>query len=420
MFIVEGVLGVGPNAIRYSIRAPVGIMTATATRIVTKSPTLSFEDVADITAALIATYSRDTSAAGVVVCDGMGARLSIERGALVVSDGMGPHRRERRFDKATHGLIRVVMLATTGSVSIEALRWCSRLGIGILMLAPDGTAQLASTPRMTDDARIRRCQAKAPEEPYGIDIARYLLTAKLQSQASNLLRYFPDASESPTTIDSLVEAMSTIETIDELRQLEASAASLYFGTWRGQDQCSPRFASQDRKRVPPHWLRYEGRRSVLASSASNRKAERPVNAMLNYLNSLAEAEAILACQVVGLDSGLGIIHAGNRGRASLALDLLEPVRPMIESFLLDLIEHRTFRKAEFVETTDGQVRLMAPLTHELAETMPTWAKLLAPNAEKVAHILGKAMTGKYEPATPLTGTRYRDAQAVVKARKAVA
>ena len=44
---------------------------------------------------------------------------------------------------------------------------------------------------------------------------------------------------------------------------------------------------------------------MLASAASNRKAERPVNAMLNYLYSLVEAEAILACQAVGLDSGLG-------------------------------------------------------------------------------------------------------------------
>ena len=46
-----------------------------------------------------------------------------------------------------------------------------------------------------------------------------------------------------------------------------------------------------------------------ASAASNRKAERPVNAMLNYLYALVEAEAILACRTVGLDAGLGIVHA---------------------------------------------------------------------------------------------------------------
>ena len=96
---------------------------------------------------------------------------------------------------------------------------------------------------------------------------------------------------------------------------------------------------------------------------------------------------------------------------------MEPVRPEVEGFVLDMVERRTFRKAEFTETPDGHVRLLAPLTHELAETMPLWARSLAPMAEKVAHILGRAMDGKYQPATPLTSSRTKAAQAVVKARK---
>jgi hypothetical protein len=171
------------------------------------------------------------------------------------------------------------------------------------------------------------------------------------------------------------------------------------------------------RRIPPHWSRYEGRRSVLASAASNRKAERPVNAMLNCLYALVEAEAILACQAVGLDPGLGIVHADAKGRQSLALDLMEPVRPEVDGFVLDMVERRTFRKAEFSETSDGHVRLLAPLTHELAETMPKWGKSLGPIAEHLAHVFGKAMDGTYATATPLTSRRLRDAQAIVKARK---
>jgi RNA polymerase sigma factor (sigma-70 family) len=85
--------------------------------------------------------------------------------------------------------------------------------------------------------------------------------------------------------------------------------------------------------------------------------------------------------------------------------------------VLDMVERRTFRKAEFTETADGHVRLLAPLTHELAETMPLWAKWLGPIAEHVAHVFGKAMDGSYSAATPRTSRRRRDAQAVVKARK---
>jgi hypothetical protein len=156
---------------------------------------------------------------------------------------------------------------------------------------------------------------------------------------------------------------------------------------------------------------------VLASSASNRKAERPVNSILNYLFALVEAEAILASQAVGLDPGLGIVHADAKGRQSLALDIMEPIRPAVEAFVLDLVIERTFRKADFVETSDGHVRLRAPFTHRLTETLPEWRQALGPIAEHVAHVLGAVMAGKYHPATPLTSRNVRDAQAIVKARK---
>ena len=311
--------------------------------------------------------------AGVCVADGFGVRVLVERGALEVHDGVGPHRRSRRYDRATHGLRRLVILNAAGMVSLDALRWCHALDVGVLVLGSDGTAQLALTPRMTDDARLRRIQALAPFEPYGIDVARWLVSRKITGQGKLVLRRFGD-SVTAETIADLALATEGVETIDELRKHEASAAALYFGTWSGRAECAPTFATKDRRRIPPHWSRYEGRRSVLASAASNRKAERPVNAMLNYLYSLVEAEAILACQAVGLDPGLGIVHADAKGRQSLALDIMEPVRPDVDGFVLDMVEQRTFRKAEFTETSDGHVRLLAPLTHELAGTMPQWAK----------------------------------------------
>ena len=67
-----------------------------------------------------------------------------------------------------------------------------------------------------------------------------------------------------------------------------------------------------------------------------------------------------------------------------------------------LVEQRTFCKVDFVDTTDGHVCIRSPLTHELAETMPQWAKSLGPIAEHVAHVFGKAMDGGYSAATPLT------------------
>ena len=281
-------------------------MTALASLVLTP------EDVADSTAALAETYSRPDSG-GVCVVDGFGCRIVVERGALEVHDGVGPHRRTRRYDRATHGLSRLVVLNAASMFSLDALRWCAHLGIGVLVLGSDGTCQLASAPRMTDDARLRRTPALAPFEPYGLDVARWLMPRKIMGQGKLALRRFGD-SVTAETIGNLALASEGVETIDELRQLEASAAALYFGAWSGRAECAPTFATKDLRRIPPHWSRYEGRRSVLASAASNRKAERPVNALLNYVYALVEAEAIFACQAVGLDPGLGIVHADAKGR----------------------------------------------------------------------------------------------------------
>jgi hypothetical protein len=179
----------------------------------------------------------------------------------------------------------------------------------------------------------------------------------------------------------------------------------------------PKFITKDRAKVPDHWRRYDGRSSVLFANNGNRKAERPMNAILNYLFALVEVEAVLACNTLGIDPGLGIVHLDQRKRHSMALDLIEPVRPLVEAWTLDLLAQRSFRRSDFTETSDGHVRILAPLTHELAGSMSHWRKEIAPWAEKVAHLLGKALKGEYVASTPLTGGNQRSAQKKVQVRK---
>jgi CRISPR/Cas system-associated endonuclease Cas1 len=57
--------------------------------------------------------------------------------------------------------------------------------------------------------------------------------------------------------------------------------------------------------------------------------------MLNYLYALLESEARLALAALGLDPGIGVLHNDTRTRDSLACDLMEPVRPQVDAYLLD-------------------------------------------------------------------------------------
>jgi hypothetical protein len=74
-------------------------------------------------------------------------------------------------------------------------------------------------------------------------------------------------------------------------------------------------------------------------------------------------------------------------RASLALDLMEPIRPEVDSYLFDLIDGHVFRAGDFRETRTGVCRINPPLTHHLAETLDLWYDLAAPIVEETIRIL---------------------------------
>ena len=109
--------------------------------------------------------------------------------------------------------------------------------------------------------------------------------------------------------------------------------------------------------------------------------------MLNYLYAVLESEARLAAAALGLDPGLGVLHADSGNRDSLALDLLEPVRPQVDSYLLDWITRQPLTRQWFFEQRDGNCRLMAPFAVRLSETAAAWRRAVAPVAEWVAQAL---------------------------------
>ena len=141
----------------------------------------------------------------------------------------------------------------------------------------------------------------------------------------------------------------------------------------------------------------------------------PPNSLLNFTFALAESECRLAAVVCGLDPGIGLIHTDTANRDSLALDLIEPIRPAIEAWLLDWLIREPLRRSDFYEMPNGNCRLTADLCSKLSETAPTWAKLVAPWAEYVAHSLygGRALRTRCVPGmkTPLTQTHRREAKA---------
>jgi len=316
-----------------------------------------------------------------VVLSGYGIRVAVERGHLVAEDGIGRERRSGRFSRVVRDVKRLVVIGHTGTISFDALRWLHDIGAAFVQIDADGNVIVASGTIGLDDARLRRAQAMAAFNGTGVALARGLIWEKLTGQAA-VLASLPDTEDARFVIQRASDALSWADTPDTLRVVEADAARAY---WRAWEPTPLRFARQDRERLPDHWHTFGPRSSLVSNGPRN--ATNPANAMLNYLYAIVEAEARIAALAVGLDPGIGVMHADQRGRDSLACDLMEAVRPQVDAFVLDMLTTRTLRARDFFENRQGVCRILPPLTKVLAETAPLWTAAIAPIAERVAYAL---------------------------------
>ncbi len=354
----------------------------------------------------------DVGSSGVLVVDGYGIRLRVQHGHLLVSDGIGRQRRELRIPRPAVGLRRLVLYGHTGSLTLEAIRWLTDLEVGLVHVDADGKLLIASAGLGLDDPRLRRAQALAFGQPAGMAVARWLLDAKLKGQRRVARQYGGDVS----VIDVALSGLGEAATVDQLMVVEAAAAKAYWETFAGTPL---RFPRNQVGRLPEHWLTLGTRMSPMTSSP--RTAVNPANAVLNYLYALLEAEARLACLAMGLDPGMGVLHADQRARDSLALDVMEAVRPDADAWVLQFFEQRVVRQEDFVQTRQGVCRVLPPLTHELAGTIPTWGKLVAPIVEHVARMFFAAPTGSRDVLpTRLTQMKRRAGRGVVRPATPVA
>jgi CRISPR-associated protein Cas1 len=344
-----------------------------------------------------------------VIVEGFGVSVRIERGRLLLRDGFGRSRRERSYSRVqAREISRLVILGHGGTISLESIGWLANLGIPLLHVDPAGRV-LTTSSANSADARLRRAQALAPTNENGLEIARHLLGEKLRGQEGVL----ENLTHDPAALKAIAEARRGLEegtTLNELMLAERDGALVY---WRCFEGLVIHFRDRDLARVPERWRRFQTRSSPLTSSP--RSAVDPFNASLNLAYALAEAQARIALLAVGLDPDIAVLHADVRGRASLALDVLEAVRPEVDAYVLGLVRQRTFSADHFHETRQGVCRLLPPLTHELAETLPTWADQVAPVAERVSAMLANAPGSRVDRMpTPLTSANRRAARDAVR------
>jgi CRISPR-associated endonuclease Cas1 len=333
---------------------------------------------------------------GVVVARGYGIKIYVHRRHLAIDDGVGRSRRIRRLHPAVCKATRLVVIGHTGLITLDAIRWLHDQRVGFLSL--DANGELLATSVMPGPTLpvLRRAQALAVSGPAGLELARDVLGAKVEGQRA-LLCQLPDGASQGPALDSALREIGDATTVEAVLRAEAQAASAYWQAW---STLPIPFPAGSTIRVPQHWLTFGQRASLLTGSP--RSASNPPNAILNYLYALLEAETVLACYEVGLDPTLGVFHVDRRDRSSLALDVMEAARPVVDAYALALLTQRTLSLRDVVETRQGGCRLAPRLVESFIELLPALRVEVAPIVEGVAHLLGESADGPVPRLTPLT------------------
>jgi len=346
---------------------------------------------------------------GVITLFGYGIKVHVDRGHLTIQDGIGANRREGRLSRVGHGLRRLVVIGSDGMVSLSALRWLADQDAAFVMLDRDGSVLITTGPVRPSDARLRRAQSIAPDSGAALKIAIELIRQKLPGQERLVRERFQNEASMQTIADAR-HALMKAKSSEEIRRYEAQAALAYWTAWH---ELPVAFLRADLERVPEHWRTFGSRLSPLTKSP--RLAVNPPNAMLNYLYAILESEARLAVSELGLDPGIGFLHSDTRTRDSLACDLMEPIRPQVDVFVLNWLRRAPLQRKWFFEERNGNCRLTSGFAATLSETSKIWRQALGPFAEWVAHTLWSTKSqssGAMAPATRLTQNRRREAKGI--------
>lgn len=246
-----------------------------------------------------------------------------------------------------HTLQNIVTFSYAGA-SPALMGACAQRQIALAMCSPRGKFLARVCGEGSGNVLLRRAQYRLADDPVqSCRISRTMIFGKLYNTRWSIERTRRDhglrvdtqaLSDVSAQIYALLPSVRDETDPDRLRGLEGVGASAYFGVF---DEMilgdKDTFSFHGRSRRPPLDA---------------------VNALLSFAYGLLAHDCASALESVGLDSYVGFLHRDRPGRNSLALDLMEELRPcMADRFVLTLINNRKVKASDFLHMESGAVLL---------------------------------------------------------------
>jgi CRISPR-associated protein Cas1 len=288
-------------------------------------------------------------------------------------------------------------------ISTQAVQAACEAGIPICYFSQGGWFYGITTGLNTKNVFTRRAQFRlAEQEWFATAFARKLVAGKIRNQRTMLQRnHIEPEGAALAGLKRMAEAAEQAQNTDQLLGIEGAAARIYFGAFDGMIKAEGVSADG-------FGFDFNGR---------NRRPPRDgVNALLSLAYSLLAKDLTVTCYAVGFDPYIGFYHQPRFGRPALALDLMEPFRPLIaDSAVLSAINTRMVTPADIVKAGPAvalspqgrkgffrayELRMDSLVTHPIFEYRVSYRRLL----EIQARLLARYLDGEI-PEYPVFVTR---------------
>lgn len=266
--------------------------------------------------------------------------LSLEGETVVIKN-----QSSKIFKIPLHNIQGIVCFNYPG-VSPALMGACVERNINLIFLQPSGRFLARVTGRVKGNLLLRKKQFQVSQDDKGkTAIAACCLLGKIYNSRVVIERALRDHAmlvnvcalrEVSEFLKAALPAIRDADTLETLRGLEGSTAKQYFRIF-GQ------LVLQQKDAFP-----FNGR--------TRRPPRDNLNALLSFLYTLLTYEVVSALETVGLDPQVGFLHADKPGRPSLALDLMEELRPVFADRLaLTLINRKQIKGSGFVKKESGAI-----------------------------------------------------------------
>jgi len=278
------------------------------------------------------------------------------QGSYIAREGETLIIRVEHEIKARFPVLQLEGLVCFGQVSVSppAFELCSENGIGVAFLSDQGRFIARVNGPVSGNVLLRKAQYRKSDTLEGsAGIARMVLIGKIANCRSVLMRAAREREDdegkvilvsAAKSLSRILRSITDVPDLDGLRGKEGEASAIYFEVFDHLILCNKDvFFFRGRSRRPP---------------LDN------VNALLSFIYTLLAHDMTSALESVGLDPAVGYLHRDRPGRPSLALDLMEELRPALaDRLVLSLINRQQVQPKGFERTENGGM-LMTPETRK--------------------------------------------------------